>query len=138
MEDEVQHWHVHDCDFQLVLVLNGWAEFEYEGQGVHRIRKGDCILQPPRIRHRENRVLEGLRGAGGRLARGFRDPDRGGSAGRRGLSGARMRAAAGEPSLPPARTRAEGGRPVSRGTGSNGPGTARAGGSADGRPARRR
>jgi uncharacterized protein YjlB len=53
MQDEVQHWHVHDCDFQLVLVLNGWAEFEYEGQGVHRIQKGDCILQPPRIRHRE-------------------------------------------------------------------------------------
>ena len=53
MQDEVQQWHVHDCDFQLVLVLNGWAEFEYEGQGVHRIRKGDCILQPPRIRHRE-------------------------------------------------------------------------------------
>ena len=51
--DEVQHWHVHHCDFQLVLVLNGWAEFEYEGQGVHRIEKGDCILQPPLIRHRE-------------------------------------------------------------------------------------
>jgi len=53
MQDEVRQWHVHDCDFQLVLVLNGWAEFEYEGQGVHRIRRGDCILQPPRIRHRE-------------------------------------------------------------------------------------
>ena len=53
MQDGVQHWHVHDCDFQFVLVLNGWAEFEYEGQGVHRIQKGDCILQPPRIRHRE-------------------------------------------------------------------------------------
>ena len=53
MQDEVRQWHVHDCDFQLVLVLNGWAEFEYEGQGVHRIEKGDCILQPPRIRHRE-------------------------------------------------------------------------------------
>ena len=52
-QDEVQQWHVHDCDFQLVLVLDGWAEFEYEGQGVHRIERGDCILQPPRIRHRE-------------------------------------------------------------------------------------
>ena len=51
--DEVQQWHVHDCDFQLVLVLDGWATFEYEGQGVHTIRKGDCILQPPRIRHKE-------------------------------------------------------------------------------------
>ena len=53
MEDKVQHWHMHDCTFQLVLVLNGWATFEYEGQGVHTIKKGDCILQPPKIRHRE-------------------------------------------------------------------------------------
>ena len=51
--DQVQHWHVHECDFQFVMVLNGWAEFEYEGQGVHTIRKGDCILQPPQIPHRE-------------------------------------------------------------------------------------
>ena len=51
--DAVQSWHVHDCDFQLVLVLNGWAEFEYEGEGVHRLEKGDCVLQPPRIPHRE-------------------------------------------------------------------------------------
>lgn len=52
-EDAVQHWHVHECDFQFVLVLNGWATFEYEGQGEHTIRKGDAILQPPMIRHRE-------------------------------------------------------------------------------------
>lgn len=51
--DEVQHWHVHDCTFQLVYVLEGWAEFEYEGQGVRRIEKGDCILQTPGLRHRE-------------------------------------------------------------------------------------
>ena len=35
------------------MVLEGWAEFEYEGQGVHTIRKGDCILQRPMIPHRE-------------------------------------------------------------------------------------
>ncbi len=52
-EDEVQHWHVHECDFQFVLVLNGWATFEYEGQGRHTLRKGDAVLQPPRIKHRE-------------------------------------------------------------------------------------
>ena len=51
--DEVQHWHVHDCTFQMVYVLNGWATFEYEGQGVRTIRKGDCILQRPMIKHRE-------------------------------------------------------------------------------------
>ncbi len=50
MTDEVQHWHVHDCTFQFVMVLNGWAEFEYEGIGVRRIEKGDCINQRPALR----------------------------------------------------------------------------------------
>ena len=34
-------------------MLNGWAKFEYEGQGVRKIAQGDCILQTPKIRHRE-------------------------------------------------------------------------------------
>ncbi len=51
--DKVQEWHVHECSFQFVLVLNGWATFEYEGQGVRTIRKGDCINQMPGIKHRE-------------------------------------------------------------------------------------
>src|SRR5581483_1492018 len=53
MKDEVQKWHVHDCTFQFVLVMNGWATFEYEGQGQRTIRKGDAILQVPGIKHRE-------------------------------------------------------------------------------------
>lgn len=52
-EDEVQQWHLHECAFQMVYVLNGWATFEYEGEGVKTIRKGDCILQRPMIAHRE-------------------------------------------------------------------------------------
>ena len=40
MSDEVQEWHRHVCDFQFVYVLDGWAEFEYAGHGVHRIEKG--------------------------------------------------------------------------------------------------
>jgi mannose-6-phosphate isomerase-like protein (cupin superfamily) len=51
--DEVQHWHIHECDFQFVYVLEGWAEFEYAGEGVRRIEKGDCINQRPMIPHRE-------------------------------------------------------------------------------------
>ena len=51
--DEVQHWHVHHCDFQFVMILEGWAEFEYEGQGKRRLEKGDVINQRPGIRHRE-------------------------------------------------------------------------------------
>ena len=50
--DEVQKWHLHECTFQFVLVLNGWATFEYEGEGVRCIRKGDAINQRPCIAHR--------------------------------------------------------------------------------------
>ncbi len=53
MKDEVQQWHIHECDFQFVYVIDGWAEFEYEGQGVRRIEKGDVINQRPMIKHRE-------------------------------------------------------------------------------------
>ncbi|MGI9332170.1 MAG: cupin domain-containing protein [Gammaproteobacteria bacterium] len=53
MADEVQQWHNHECDFQFVYVLNGWATFEYAGEGVKTIKKGDCILQKPLIAHRE-------------------------------------------------------------------------------------
>ncbi len=51
--DAVQEWHVHHCNFHFVMVLNGWAEFEYEGEGIHRIEKGDVVHQRPGIRHRE-------------------------------------------------------------------------------------
>lgn len=50
---DVQQWHVHDCTFQFVQVLEGWATFEYEGEGQKTIRKGDTVLQPPGIKHRE-------------------------------------------------------------------------------------
>lgn len=45
--------HLHRCDFQLVYVLKGWIEFDYEGQGVVRLEPGSCVYQPPMIRHRE-------------------------------------------------------------------------------------
>ena len=52
-DDGIQSWHIHECDFQLVYVLGGWATFEYEGQGQRTIRKGDTVLQTPMIKHRE-------------------------------------------------------------------------------------
>lgn len=52
-EDKVQAWHYHECDFQFVYVLKGWATFEYDGEGVKTIRAGDVVLQKPYIRHRE-------------------------------------------------------------------------------------
>ena len=45
--------HLHRTTFQLVYVLKGWIEFEYEGQGRVRLEAGSCVYQPPSIRHRE-------------------------------------------------------------------------------------
>ena len=45
--------HFHRTSFQLVYVLKGWIEFEYEGQGSVRLEAGSCVYQPPGIRHRE-------------------------------------------------------------------------------------
>ena len=45
--------HIHRATFQLVYVLKGWIEFEYEGQGKVRLEAGSCVHQPPEIRHRE-------------------------------------------------------------------------------------
>lgn len=45
--------HRHHTSFQLVYVLKGWIEFEYEGQGRVRLEAGSCVHQPPQIRHRE-------------------------------------------------------------------------------------
>jgi len=45
--------HLHRTEFQLVYILKGWIEFEYEGQGTVRLEAGSCVHQPPLIRHRE-------------------------------------------------------------------------------------
>jgi len=45
--------HLHELEFQMVYVLKGWIEFEYEGHGVVRLEPGSCVYQPPGIRHRE-------------------------------------------------------------------------------------
>jgi mannose-6-phosphate isomerase-like protein (cupin superfamily) len=45
--------HLHQTSFQLVYVLRGWIEFEYEDQGTVRLEAGSCVYQPPGIRHRE-------------------------------------------------------------------------------------
>jgi mannose-6-phosphate isomerase-like protein (cupin superfamily) len=43
--------HHHDVQFQLVYVLKGWFETDFEGEGRHRMQAGSCWLQPPGIRH---------------------------------------------------------------------------------------
>ena len=53
----VADWvHFHKIRFQLIFCRRGWARLVYEDQGAPFIMAaGDCVLQPPRIRHR---VLE--------------------------------------------------------------------------------
>ena len=46
-------WHTHELGFQLVFVLRGWVRFEYEDIGEVTLHRGDSVLQPPMIRHRE-------------------------------------------------------------------------------------
>ena len=48
--------HFHKIRFQMIYCLAGWAKLVYENQGEPFVmRVGDCVLQPPEIRHR---VLE--------------------------------------------------------------------------------
>jgi quercetin dioxygenase-like cupin family protein len=47
--DYVHHHHIR---FQLIYCRRGWAELVYEDQGPpFRFEAGDCVLQPPHIRH---------------------------------------------------------------------------------------
>ena len=53
------HWH--KVRFQMIFCRKGWVRVLYEGQGGPiEMRAGDCVLQPPMIRHR---VLECAAGA---------------------------------------------------------------------------
>jgi quercetin dioxygenase-like cupin family protein len=45
--------HTHALDFQFVYVLKGWAIFEYEGHGRHKLVAGSTVYQPPGIKHQE-------------------------------------------------------------------------------------
>ncbi|MBA2963918.1 MULTISPECIES: cupin domain-containing protein [Ramlibacter] len=43
-------WHRHEAQFQIVLMLKGWARFMYEDQET-LVEAGDCVHQRPGIRH---------------------------------------------------------------------------------------
>ena len=48
--------HFHAVTFQLIYCCRGWFDLVYEDQGPpFRLEAGDCVIQPPKIRHR---VLE--------------------------------------------------------------------------------
>lgn len=52
--------HFHKVRFQMIFVYRGWVRLVYEDQGEPFVMQaGDCVLQPPTIRHR---VLESSAG----------------------------------------------------------------------------
>jgi len=61
-EGDVADWvHFHRIRFQMIFVASGWVEVVYEDQGEpFRMVAGDCVLQPPEIRHRVLRSSAGL------------------------------------------------------------------------------
>jgi mannose-6-phosphate isomerase-like protein (cupin superfamily) len=58
----VADWvHFHKIRFQMIFCRRGWVRLVYEDQGEPFIlAAGDCVLQPPRIRHRVLESSEGL------------------------------------------------------------------------------
>jgi mannose-6-phosphate isomerase-like protein (cupin superfamily) len=53
--------HYHRIRFQLIFCRRGWARLVYEDQGEpFLMRAGDCVLQPPEIRHRVLESSDGL------------------------------------------------------------------------------
>ncbi len=45
--------HYHTVGFQLIFCYRGWVDILYEDQGGPlRLNGGDCLIQPPEIRHR--------------------------------------------------------------------------------------
>jgi quercetin dioxygenase-like cupin family protein/catechol 2,3-dioxygenase-like lactoylglutathione lyase family enzyme len=53
--------HYHTVGFQLIFCYHGWVELVYEDQGPPFLLKaGDCVIQPPQIRHRVLAASENL------------------------------------------------------------------------------
>jgi quercetin dioxygenase-like cupin family protein len=53
--------HYHTVGFQLIFCYSGWVRLVYEDQGAPFVlRAGDCVIQPPQIRHRVLEASENL------------------------------------------------------------------------------
>jgi quercetin dioxygenase-like cupin family protein len=53
--------HFHKIRFQLIFVKDGWVRVAYEDQGEPFVlERGDCVIQPPEIRHRVLEASPGL------------------------------------------------------------------------------
>ncbi|WP_341368982.1 cupin domain-containing protein [Yoonia sp. BS5-3] len=53
--------HFHKVGFQLIFCYRGWVDVVYEDQGPPiRLTPGDCVIQPPEIRHRVLEASDGI------------------------------------------------------------------------------
>jgi len=53
--------HYHEVDFQMIYCKAGWVKVVYEDQGdAFVMQAGDCVLQPPTIRHQVLECSDGL------------------------------------------------------------------------------
>jgi quercetin dioxygenase-like cupin family protein len=53
--------HFHAIEFQIIYCYRGWVRLVYEDQGEPFVMQaGECVLQPPRIRHRVLEASPGL------------------------------------------------------------------------------
>ena len=53
--------HFHKVRFQMIYCYRGWVDLLYEDQGpMFRMAAGECVLQPPEIRHRVVESSAGL------------------------------------------------------------------------------
>jgi len=53
--------HYHTVGFQLIFCYSGWVRLVYEDQGPpFKLLAGDCVIQPPQIRHRVLEASENL------------------------------------------------------------------------------
>jgi len=53
-------WHYHVCDMQLVYMLDGWVELEFETGESIKLTAGDSLMIPGGMKHNEIRTSSKL------------------------------------------------------------------------------
>jgi mannose-6-phosphate isomerase-like protein (cupin superfamily) len=53
-------WHYHQCETQIVYVLKGWVDLEFEEEGKIRVSAGDSLMIPGGAKHNETATSDEL------------------------------------------------------------------------------
>jgi quercetin dioxygenase-like cupin family protein len=53
-------WHYHTCDMQLVYMLKGWVDLEFEDGTKCRVQAGDSVMIPGGMKHQEVATSESM------------------------------------------------------------------------------